>query len=159
MVKRKTGVPLGRALGATGAARKAPPRKTGQSAAALHGIGVDILQIERMQKLLDRHGRKLLDKLLTAAELREVRARTNTARALAMCFAAKEAFVKALGTGFAGVGYKDAGVVREPGGRPRLVFSRRMQARLKRDGVAAAHVSLSDDNGMVCAYVVLERQM
>lgn len=152
MVKRKAGVPAGRAPA---------PRKASASAAvpSLHGIGVDILQIERMQKLLDRHGRKLLARLLSAAELREVRARTNTARALAMCFAAKEAFVKALGTGFAGVGYKDAGVVREPGGRPRLVFSRRMQARLKREGIAAAHVSLSDDNGMVCAYVVLERQL
>lgn len=141
-------------------ARTPPARAPGAhgAAPALHGIGVDILQIERMQKLLDRHGRRLLDKLLCAAELREVRARANTARALAMCFAAKEAFVKALGTGFAGVGYKDAGVVREPGGRPRLVFSRRMQARLKREGVTAAHVSLSDDNGLVCAYVVLERQ-
>jgi holo-[acyl-carrier protein] synthase len=123
----------------------------------LHGVGVDILRIERMERLLARHGRRVLVKLLCAAELREVRARTNTARALAMCFAAKEAFVKALGTGFAGVGYRDAGVVREAGGRPRLIFSRSMQTRLRREGIGAAHLSLSDDGGMVCAYVVLER--
>ncbi|SFF42434.1 holo-[acyl-carrier protein] synthase [Fontimonas thermophila] len=128
-------------------------------AAVLHGVGIDILRVERMQKLLDRHGRRLLDKLLCVAERRELRTRRDPARALAMCFAAKEAFVKALGTGFAGVGYKDAGVVREPGGRPRLVFSRRMQARLRREGIAAAHVSLSDDGGVVCACVVLEKQM
>src|SRR3546814_2142971 len=66
----------------------------------LYGIGVDILRVERMEKLLDRHGQKLLNRLLCAKELREVRARKNRARALAMCWAAKEAFVKALGTGF-----------------------------------------------------------
>lgn len=124
---------------------------------SLYGIGVDILHVERMERLLVRHGRRLLARLLCAAEVREVRTRANTARALAMCFAAKEAFVKALGTGFSGVGYKDAGVIRESGGRPRLVFSRSMQARLRRVGIGAAHVSLSDDGGMVCAYVVLER--
>ncbi|MEQ1437825.1 holo-ACP synthase [Fontimonas sp. SYSU GA230001] len=125
--------------------------------AAIYGVGVDILRVERMQKLLDRHGRRVLTRLLCAAELREVRARANTARALAMCFAAKEAFVKALGTGFSGVGYKDAGVVRESSGRPRLVFSRRMRTRMRALGIGAAHVSLSDDGGVVCAYVVLER--
>ncbi len=139
-------------------AASAPSTAEGGGGARLHGIDVDILRVERMEKLLARHGRKVLVRLLCAAELREVRARSNTARALAMCFAAKEAFVKALGTGFAGVGYRDAGVVREASGRPTLVFSRRMQARLKREGIAAAHVSLSDDAGMVCAYVVLERR-
>ncbi len=128
------------------------------SGAALHGIGVDILRIERMEKMLARHGRKVLVKLLCAAEIREVRKRKNTARALAMCFAAKEAFVKALGTGFTGVSYKDAGVVRQPGGKPQLIFSRRMKTQLKALSIGAAHVSLSDDGGMVCAYVVLERK-
>lgn len=136
------------------------PRRTTnvppQPAARIYGVGVDILRVERMERLLERHGRRVLQKLLNAAELREVRARKNTARALAMCFAAKEAFVKALGTGFVDVGYRDAGVVREASGRPRLVFSRSMQARLRRDGIGAAHISLSDDGGMVCAYVVLE---
>ncbi len=131
--------------------------KSPASAAALHGVGVDLLRIERMEKMLERRGRKVLTKLLCAAEIKEVRARRNTARALAMCFAAKEAFVKALGTGFSGVSFKDAGVVREGNGRPRLIFSRRMKAQLKSMGVGAAHVSLSDDGGMVCAYVVLER--
>lgn len=123
----------------------------------LHGIGVDLVQIERMERMLARQGRKALTRLLCAAELREVRARKNTARALAMCFAAKEAFVKALGTGFSGISFKDVGVVREASGRPGLLFSRRMQARLKALGIGAAHVSLSDEAGIACAYVVLER--
>ncbi|HET8883135.1 MAG TPA: holo-ACP synthase [Solimonas sp.] len=124
---------------------------------SVHGIGVDILRVERMEKLLEKHGDKLLNRLLCARELREVRARKNTARALAMCWAAKEAFVKALGTGFDGIGWKEVGVVREANGRPVLVFDRKMQARLKRERIGATHVSLSDDGGFVSAYVILER--
>lgn len=124
---------------------------------AIHGIGVDILRIARMEKALARHGDRLLTRMLSDAELNEVRQRTNTARALAMCFAAKEAFVKALGTGFSGIGWRDAGVVRAANGRPQMVFSSAMRARLEREGIASAHVSLSDDGGLVCAYVVLER--
>jgi holo-[acyl-carrier protein] synthase len=124
----------------------------------LYGIGVDILRIERMQKLLDRHGAKLHAKILCAAERREVKTRPNAARALAMCWAAKEAFVKALGTGFSGIAFKDVGVVRDDSGRPYLVFSRAQQKRMRESGVGAAHVSLSDDGGLVSAYVVLERR-
>lgn len=123
----------------------------------IHGIGVDLLRIERMEQLLEKHGRKLLTRLLCARELREVRARKNTARALAMCWAAKEAFAKALGTGFHGLGWREVGVVRAAGGRPELVFGRALRARLKRDRIGAAHISLSDDGGLVTAYVILER--
>src|SRR3546814_19715070 len=66
---------------------------------SVYGIGVDILRVERMEKLLERHGQKLLNRLLCAKELREVRARKNRARALALCWPATPAFVKALGTG------------------------------------------------------------
>ncbi|WP_084197320.1 holo-ACP synthase [Solimonas soli] len=144
------------------AARKAvAPRARAARApaapAAIYGIGVDVLRVERMQKLLDKHGSKLLLRLLAPRELREVKARSNRARALAMCWAAKEAFLKALGTGFDGIGWKEVGVVREPNGRPVLIFDRKMKARLRQLGVGAAHLSLSDDGGIVCAYVVVER--
>ena len=124
---------------------------------AVYGVGVDLLRIERMEKALARQGERLLTRLLSDAELSEVRRRANTARALAMCFAAKEAFVKALGTGFSGMNWRDVGVVRAANGRPQMVFSSTMQARLERDGIGSAHVSLSDEGGMVCACVVLER--
>src|SRR3546814_2772395 len=115
---------------------------------SVYGIGVDILRVERMEKLLDRHGQKLLNRLLCAKELREVRARKNRARALAMCWAAKEAFVKALGTGFDGIGWKEVGVIREANGRPVLVFDRKMKARIKTLGIGMSHISLSDDDAI-----------
>lgn len=139
-------------------ARQRLPLAGAEIPGSLHGIGVDVLRIERMEQLLQRRGQRVLTRLLCAAERREVKQRTNTARALAMCWAAKEAFVKALGCGFsAGIVWKDVGVVREESGRPVLIFSRAMRTRMKQDGVGAAHISLSDDGGQVCAYVVLER--
>lgn len=150
------------------AVTKKPAKKTAKKAprstaallagsATIHGIGVDLLQVERMEKLLARRGESLLPRLLMNEELAEVRARPRTARALAMCWAAKEAFAKALGSGFRVFGWRDVGVIREANGRPVLIYSRKLQALLKVQGIGHAHVSLSDDGGMACAYVVLER--
>lgn len=127
----------------------------------IYGIGTDILRIERIERIWQRHGERFPEKILGDAERAEFAQRRQAlrkpARYLAMAFAAKEAFVKALGTGFHGVDYADAGVVHEESGRPVLVFSERMKQRLAGLGIASAHVSLSDEGGLVCAMVVLER--
>lgn len=128
----------------------------------IYGVGTDILRLDRMERVWQRHGERLVGKILCPAEQREFEQRRaqdkrSPARYLAMAFAGKEAFVKALGTGFHGVAYADAGVVYEESGKPVLVFSRGMKARLKRLGIAGGHVSLSDEGGLVCAMVVLER--
>ncbi|HUP92717.1 MAG TPA: holo-ACP synthase [Solimonas sp.] len=126
----------------------------------IYGIGTDILRLERMEKIWARHGERLADKILGPEERREFDRRLVThrrpARYLAMAFAGKEAFVKALGTGFHGVAYADAGVVHLKTGKPVLVFSPRMRVRLKRLGISGGHVSLSDEGGLICAMVVLE---
>lgn len=124
----------------------------------IFGVGVDLLRVERMQKVFDRHGERLVKRILMPAEIIEFRRRRNGARRLAFSFAAKEAFVKALGTGFHGVGYRDAGVAHEKSGKPVLIYSARMKARLKREGIGGGHVSLTDEGGMVCAMVVLEKR-
>ncbi|MGH8456917.1 MAG: holo-ACP synthase [Stenotrophobium sp.] len=123
----------------------------------ISGIGVDILRLERMQKVWTRHGERLPEKILCEAELAEFARSKNPVRFLAMAFAAKEACVKALGTGFHGVGYRDVGSVHEASGKPVLVFSPRLQERLRELGIGASHVSLTDEGGLICAMVVLER--
>jgi holo-[acyl-carrier protein] synthase len=123
----------------------------------IYGIGVDILRQQRIQKIWDRHGAKLADKILCEAEREEFVRSKNPVRFLTVAFAAKEACVKALGSGFSGVGYRDAGAVREASGKPVLVFSPKMQQQLRTLGIAGSHVSLSDEGGLVCAMVVLER--
>lgn len=123
----------------------------------IFGIGVDILRLERIQKVWDRHGIKLAEKILSDAERAEFDRHKDPVVYLAKAFAAKEAFSKAHGTGFRGeLGFRDAGMVREANGRPVLIFSAAMQQHLLARGIAKGHVSLSDEGGLVCAMVVLE---
>ncbi len=125
----------------------------------IYGIGTDLLRIERGEQLWQRFGAHAADKLLHPAErvLFETLPEAARGRFLARAFSAKEAFVKALGTGFRGVGFAEVGALREPDQRPRLVFAERLQAQLDALGVDAAHLSFSDDGGLITAFVVLER--
>ncbi|TXH04235.1 MAG: holo-ACP synthase [Nevskiaceae bacterium] len=142
--------------------RRLPPvrrRASARSAArgGIHGIGVDILRESRIEKIWARHGRRFAEKILADAELDAFAQARHPVRFLAKAFAAKEACAKALGSGFAGVAYRDVGTLREGSGKPVLIFSARLRARLRRLGIQGGHVSLSDEGGMVCAMVVLER--
>ena len=123
----------------------------------IYGVGADLLRIERGDALWQRHGQRAAAKLLHPDERPGLAAAKHPGHYLARAFAAKEAFVKALGTGFRGVGYHDAGVLREKDERPRLIFSTAMQTRLAALGIDGAHLSLSDEAGLILAFVVLER--
>ena len=125
----------------------------------IHGIGTDLLRIERGEKLWRRFGLRAADKLLHPAERAGFESLGDAARGryLARAFAAKEAFVKALGTGFRGIDFAEVGAVREGDDRPRLVFSPRLQARLDAQAIGTAHLSFSDEGGLITAFVVLER--
>ena len=109
------------------------------------------------EKIWQRHGERLPEKILCAEERIEFATAKNPVRFLTMAFAAKEACVKALGTGFHGVGYRDVGSVHEPSGKPVLTFSPQLQQRLAALGIVCGHVSLTDEGGLVCAMVVLEK--
>ncbi len=123
----------------------------------IHGIGVDILREARMEKVWTRHRDKLVQRILCEAERDEFNESDRPTRFLTKAFAIKEACVKALGTGFAGVGYRDVGSVHDEHGRRVLVFSAKLRKRLDALGIVAHHVSLSDDGDLVCAMVLLER--
>lgn len=123
----------------------------------IHGIGVDILRVSRIEKVYRRHGQRFVERLLHPREKEAFGKARKPALFLAKCFAVKEAFVKALGTGFFGVAHDEVGAIRNKPGRPELVFSAKLKRRLKRLKIKATHLSLSDEGGLVCAMVVLER--
>lgn len=123
----------------------------------IHGIGTDLLVVERCEALYARQGERALQKLLMPEERAALPSLKSPGYAIARAFAAKEAFVKALGTGFHGVSYQDVGALREPKARPRLIYSAAMQARLDALGIRAGHLSFTDEAGMILAFVVLER--
>lgn len=125
----------------------------------IFGIGTDILQVERIQRIYERHGERFVNHLLMPEELELFRTKPRGARFLAMRFAAKEAIVKAMGTGFAdGMWLRDAGVVANSSGKPEVIWSERGRETCERLGIGASHITLSDEAGLVVAVAVLMKK-
>jgi holo-[acyl-carrier protein] synthase len=122
----------------------------------IFGIGVDVLEAKRIVDTLDKFGSRFIQHLLMPVEHAQLAKTQRPARFLAMRFAAKEAIVKAMGTGFAhGIWIRDVGVVQNSWGRPEVVFSERGE-RVRRDlGIGEGHVTLTDEAGLVVAVAVL----
>ncbi|HSK46636.1 MAG TPA: holo-ACP synthase [Coriobacteriia bacterium] len=106
------------------------------------GLGVDIVEIERMREALERRPR-LKERLFSAEEQRYCEKRSKPEVHYALRFAAKEAVLKALGTGFSGMRFTDVEVVRESSGRPVPHLSGRAAERAAELGVVEMHLSLS----------------
>jgi holo-[acyl-carrier protein] synthase len=124
----------------------------------IFGIGTDILKIERVAATYDRFGAHFVERLLLPEEKQLFAHTKNAARFLAMRFAAKEAIVKAMGTGFAnGMWLRDSGVMPNRFGRPDIIFSDRGLAMCNKLGIAGGHLTLTDEAGLVVAVAVLER--
>ena len=125
------------------------------------GIGSDLCNIERIQASLDRFGDRFLERVFTEVERAKAARRPFTAAGtLAKRFAAKEAFSKAVGTGFkSGVFMKDIGVVNLPSGKPTILATGGALARL--DALAPAghavdiHLTMTDDHPWAQAFVIL----
>jgi holo-[acyl-carrier protein] synthase len=126
------------------------------------GLGSDLCNIERIQNSLDRFGARFEQRVFTDRELAKAQRRPHTyAATLAKRFAAKEAFSKAVGTGFKrGVFMKDIGVVNMPSGAPTLALSGGAQAALDalvpHGHVPRVHLTLTDDHPWAYAMVILE---
>lgn len=121
------------------------------------GLGIDVVEIERIRRSLERFGRRFLDRMLTAGEIRDVGGAMPAPHSVAGRFAAKEAAVKALGTGFSqGIGPTHMEVRRLSSGRPELIFHGPALLRCREMGVARSHLSLSHDRRTAAAVVVLE---
>ncbi len=124
----------------------------------IFGIGVDVLEAARIHKSLARFGERFTKHLLMPQELEQLARTRRPERFIAMRFAAKEAIVKAMGTGFAhGVWIRDVGVVQNAWGKPEVVFSERGERVRRRLGVGEGHVTLTDEAGLIVAVAVLMR--
>jgi holo-[acyl-carrier protein] synthase len=121
------------------------------------GIGTDLIEIERLEKSVERFGDRFLEKVFTPAEIAYCRAKRSCGESFAARFAAKEAGAKALGTGISrGVGWKEIEVRRSPGERPTLHWSGRAAERAKALGVARTALTLTHSRSMAMAVVVVE---
>ena len=125
----------------------------------IYGIGIDVLKSERVQRTLEKYGERFVEHLLMPEERAQLERTARPARFLAMHFAAKEAIVKAMGTGFAhGVWIRDVGMVQNAWGRPEVVYSARGAKVRDGLGIGEGHVTLTDEAGLVVAVAVLMRR-
>ena len=121
------------------------------------GIGTDLVRIGRMEKSLARFGERLAQRILSDAERTLFADGAGKALFLAGRWAAKEAFAKALGTGFSeGVGMHDVEILPLASGRPELHLHGAAAARAESMGVRTVHVSISHERDVAGAVVILE---
>ncbi len=124
----------------------------------IHGIGTDIVAIARMRRLWQRHGEALAARLLAEEERAQLAGQADPGRFLAKRFAAKEAAVKALGTGFRdGLALRHISVGHDGLGKPSLRLHGRAAELAARLGVRECHLSLSDEAEYALAFVILMR--
>jgi holo-[acyl-carrier protein] synthase len=121
------------------------------------GTGVDITEVARIGSAIERFGERFLRRVFTPEEVRYCTAKANRAERLAARFAAKEAGMKAIGTGLRhGISWQDVEVVRQPGGRPLLRYSGKAAEFAARLGCKQTHLSLTHTAEQAMAFVVLE---
>ena len=115
-------------------------------------VGVDIVELSRIKAVVDRWGQRFLDRIYTPEELAYCRGRIPQ---LAARFAAKEAVMKALGTGIRGVGWRDIEVTRKRGQPPQIALHSRGSARAARMGMTQVAISISHSREYAVASVVM----
>lgn len=120
------------------------------------GVGTDIVQVSRIERVWQRFGERFAERLLLDEERELFAVSKRPVRFLSMRFAIKEAVVKAMGTGFAhGMWIRDVGMVPNDWGRPQIIYSARGRRMCERLGIGGGHVSVTDEGGLVLAVAVL----
>ena len=123
----------------------------------IYGVGIDIVEVARIEKALARFGERFAKRILCESELRRFQNHRQKANYLAKRFAAKEAFTKALGTGIhAPANWHGVWVKNLSSGKPVLEFSDPLRILLDKKRISNAHLSLADERGMAVATVILE---
>lgn len=121
------------------------------------GTGIDIAEVPRIRKAIERFGDRFLQRVFTSAEILYCDSKANRIERYSARFAAKEAAMKAIGTGWNhGVRWRDCEVTRMPGGRPTLTFHGKAAEFAARLGVKHAALSLSHTAEQAIAQVILE---
>jgi holo-[acyl-carrier protein] synthase len=121
------------------------------------GTGIDIAEVPRIRQSIERFGERFLHRIFTPGEVRYCDSKANRVERYAARFAAKEAAMKALGTGWNhGVRWRDCEVVRMPGGRPTMEFHGRAGEFAQKLGVKNTALSISHTAEQAIAQVILE---
>ena len=125
----------------------------------IYGIGIDVVEPARVARLLDKYGERFARRVLTPVEWPGYLRTARPVLFVANRFAAKEAFSKAMGTGFRyPVTLQCISVVQNRAGKPGFTFHPNLEAMVKSRGIGNHHLTISDESSLACACVVLEVQ-
>ena len=123
----------------------------------IHGIGIDVVEPRRVARLLDKYGERFARRVLTQLEWPGYLKSVKPVLFLANRFAAKEAFSKAMGTGFRyPVTLQCISVVQNAAGKPGFSFHPRLEALVRSRSIVGHHLTISDEQNLACACVILE---
>lgn len=123
----------------------------------IYGIGIDVVEPRRVARLMDKYGERFARRVLTPVEWPAYRKTVKPVLFLANRFAAKEAFSKAMGTGFHyPVTLQCISVVQNAAGKPGLAFHPDLERLVQSRGIVGHHLTISDEASLACACVVLE---
>ena len=121
------------------------------------GLGVDIVQNERFEKLVNKWGSKFLSKVFTEYELDFINKKKQKFQRYAATYAVKEAFVKALGTGFRkGIKFRDIEVKRDKLGKPYIKLNGTITSHVEQRGINKIHTTISHEKEYSVAVVIFE---
>ncbi|PWK54478.1 holo-ACP synthase [Pleionea mediterranea] len=124
---------------------------------AIVGIGTDIVEISRVEKSFKRFGKRFAERILSNDELTSKKFKVQPAHFLAKRFAAKEAIMKALGTGLAkGVRFDDFTVLNDENGKPVVDVGGKAHDLMAELGVVSLHISISDEENQAIAFAIAE---
>lgn len=123
----------------------------------IKGVGADLIRVGRLEKAVQRSGNRFLDRVFCLEELQYCRSKKNPFPHLAVRFAAKEAILKALGTGWGlGLGWKEVLIYHDEDGRPRVNLKGKAQERAQKLGIADILISLSHEGEYALAFAVAQ---
>jgi len=121
------------------------------------GIGTDIIECLRIAQMIERHGELFITRVYTPHEIQYCQTRKQATQHFAGRWAAKEAVLKALGTGWRkGISWRDVEVRNEPGGRPTIVLRGGARDVLEARGIETMHISISHCRSHATAYAIAE---
>jgi len=121
------------------------------------GTGIDIAEVPRIREAIERHGQRFLNRIFTAGEIQYCESKANRVERYAARFAAKEAGMKAIGTGWNhGVRWRDIEVARKPGGRPTLLLHGKAAEFANKLGAINIALSITHTAEQAMAQVILE---
>jgi holo-[acyl-carrier protein] synthase len=119
------------------------------------GVGTDIIECSRINRMIERHGEHFLDRVFTKREIRYCQMHKHSVERFAGRFAAKEAILKCLGTGWgSGIRWLDVEVQNEPSGRPIVALGGLARAQARRSRIADIHISISHCREFATAYAL-----